>query len=68
MSFGLGSATKHASEKQDAGIPAYHGDGADCEALFYGTDAVAAAIGVKERNVREWWKKRPANLKKLGDT
>lgn len=53
---------------QDAGIPAYHGDGADCDALFYGTDVVHAAIGVKERTVRGWWKKRPANLKKLGDT
>lgn len=53
---------------QDAGIPAYHGDGTDSDALFYGTDPVAAAIGVKERTVRGWWKKLPASWKKLGDT
>lgn len=34
---------------KDAGVPVYHGDGADTEAEFYATDAVAAALGVKER-------------------
>lgn len=45
---------------RDAGIPAYHGDGADADAEFYATDAVGAALGLKERTVREWWKKRGA--------
>lgn len=53
---------------QDAGIPAYHGDETGSDALFYGTDAVAAALGVKERTVRGWWKKLPSSWKNLGDT
>lgn len=43
---------------RDAGIPAYHGEGQDADALFYATDAVAAVLGVKERTARGWWKDR----------
>ena len=42
----------------EAGIPAYHGDGSKADAKFYATDAVASALGVKERTVRQWWKER----------
>lgn len=47
-------------DMQKAGIPAYHGAGTDADAPFYATDAIAAAIGVSERTVREWWQKRGA--------
>lgn len=47
-------------DMQNAGIPAYHGQGTDADAPFYATDAIAAAIGVSERTVREWWQKRGA--------
>lgn len=39
-----------------AGVPVYHNGSTD--AAFYAVDAVAAAMGVKERRLRDWWQDR----------
>lgn len=39
-----------------AGVPVYHNGSTD--AAFYAVDAVAAAMGIKERRLRDWWQDR----------
>jgi hypothetical protein len=40
----------------EAGVPVYHNGSTD--AAFFAVDAVAAAIGIKERSLRDWWQDR----------
>lgn len=44
----------------DAGVPVYHNGSTD--AAFYAVDAVAEAMGIKERRLRDWWQQRDGSF------